>query len=207
MNSYNEAINSFGEIFKNSGIDLNSASSAIGGLVVGILILLLIAVIVALVAFIIFTVGRYKFYQKCGQPGWKALIPFYSKWTLVSDIAGLNWYWFLAAIASFIISIALKEPGETLVFVFNIAVLFADIAIAYNLAKKLNKGTAWIVLASIFPELMYTIAGFSSSTNYDASIPVSKDAFIRNNTSTVEPKTEVKSTPVEEVKEEEKEEN
>ena len=99
-------------------------------------------------------------YKKAGQPGWKSIIPFYNTYTLC-EMVGLNWYWFLLAIAPTIISV-LKI--ESLTYIGSFASIFANVMICYNMSKKLHKDTGWIVLAVLFNGFVLPIAGYSKTT-------------------------------------------
>lgn len=76
-------------------MDIESLILTLGGL--------LIVLGIFLLAWAIFyVIGLWKMFEKAGQPGWKAIVPYYNTWTLV-EIVGLNWYWFLVAMVSTII--------------------------------------------------------------------------------------------------------
>lgn len=131
-------------------------------------------IVVLLIAYLVFYfIGMWKLFQKAGQPGWKSIIPFYNTFTLV-EMVGLNWYWFLAAIAPTIISFL---GIEGLSFVGSLLQIFSNILICYNMAKKLHKDTGWVVLAVIFNGIVLPVAGYSKSLNWDKEAAVNPNAF------------------------------
>ena len=74
------------------------AGSIIAGL--GVLAILIVIILVPIV--IVYLVAKCKMYKKAGKNGWEAIVPFYSDW-VYSEIAGVEWWWFVALIASNII--------------------------------------------------------------------------------------------------------
>ena len=145
----NEVLNS-----SNSNGDVAAALAVLGVFFVFILIFALIAIIFKIIA-------RWIFFKKCGEEGWKAIIPFYTDFTLVS-ISGLNWWWFLILISGTILSsvnssfnvltnnnstsglVAVAAVVSILSFFASLAAIFARINQSYNIAKKFSKnGTAF----------------------------------------------------------------
>ena len=147
--------------------------AALTGLMAG-LGAFLIVIVLLLIAYCVFAIiGNWKLYVKAGQPGWKAIIPFYNTYTLV-EMVGLNWYWFLLAIAPTIISVL---GIDALSFVGSIASIFANVMICYNMSKKIHKDTGWIVLAVIFNGIVVPIAGYSKNITWDKDAVVTPNAF------------------------------
>lgn len=136
-------------------------------------------VIFFVVLLVVLLIGKWKFFKKAGQEGWKAIIPFYSDYVLACDIAGLKWWWFLILISQSILNLTDIDGG--IITLAACAEMFATANVAYNLSKKLNKSTGWIVLATLFNPLMIAIEGYSSNNNYDESIVVSENGFIDSN--------------------------
>lgn len=145
-------------------------------MLVGLGIFLVIFLIIFAAFAVVFIIGRWKFFKKAGKNGWEAIIPFYSDWVLV-EVAGLDWYWFLALIANAILSVlsSIIPLFGALSFLGYVAVILARVCIFFNLSKRLHKDTSWIVLGALFAPIMITIAGFSNSITYDATVPVTKN--------------------------------
>ena len=152
--------------------EMYSALAVLGGLLIVILL-------VALAVAVVLIIGKWKFYTKAGQAGWKAIIPFYSDYVLACDIAGLKWWWFLIYLVPTILSIIGIEGA--LITLGNIVQLVASANIAYNLSKKLNKSTGWVVATTLFSGLMLAIEGYSKANNFNASAVVTENGFIDAN--------------------------
>ncbi len=152
------------------------AAMIVGLGIFSIFLIFFLVIICGLV--VVLLIGKWKFYQKAGKNGWEAIIPFYSNWVLV-EIAGLDWYWFLALIAGSICNVLgyIIPAFNYLGLLANIAVILAHVCVFYNLSKKIHKDTAWIVLGVFFSGIMLAIAGFSKTITYDATVPVTKNGF------------------------------
>lgn len=159
----------------------NLFSGLLGGMSV-LLIILLIVLIALVVAMVI---ANWKMFKKAGKGGWECIVPVYSYWVL-TEIAGLEWWWFLLAIVDSIVSLLGLEDLDALA---NLVSLFASFNIYYNIARKFNKNKSTAVCAGIFSGIFILIFGFSKNEVYNANIPVSKngifgtpeDSFNNNN--------------------------
>ncbi len=147
--------------------------AALTGVLAGLGIFIVVIALLAIAYCVFAIIGNWKLYVKAGQPGWKSIIPFYSTYTLV-EMVGLKWYWFLLAIAPTIISLL---RISSLSFVGNIATIFANVMICYNMAKKVHKDTGWIVLAVIFNFIVVPLLGYSKNVTWDKDAVVTPNAF------------------------------
>lgn len=152
--------------------DLYATLAVLGGLLIVLLIVVLAVAVVLLI-------GKWKFYVKAGQSGWKAIIPFYTDYVLACDIAGLKWWWFLILLCPTILNLVGLEGG--LITLANLVQLFATANVAYNLSKKLNKSTGWVVATTLLTGLMIAIEGYSKANNFNASAVVTENGFIDAN--------------------------
>ena len=148
-----------------------------GAIIFGIIILLLFLplIIVSIIAY-------WKLFTKAGKPGWASIIPFYSNWVLM-EIAGLNWWWFLIAMATSIFSF-LEIDG--LIGIAGIASFIANFNCYYNISKKFNKDDTFSIFAGIFNFIFVLILGLSKKEIYDNNIVVSPNGIfgkINNNNS------------------------
>ena len=163
-------------------ITFNGISESLlgGGIAIGILIFILVLAFIIVVPFVVFELlGRYKLFKKMGKEGWEAIIPFYSSYTLC-EISGLDTYWFILMVAPTLISIGAQfvEALSIFSFIGNIAVILANVAVAYNLRIKFNKDNTWVVLAALFSGIIIPYMGFNSDQP-DMNAEVSKDAFFQ----------------------------
>ena len=156
-------------------------------------ILLALILIVGLIAFlVVFYIGLCKVYTKAGQEGWKSIIPYYNNWVLMVDICDMHAGYFIASIAiaivsgflSFISTLLLDlEVGYGITYVVDIfswiLVLVSygiNFATYYNLGKKFNKGTGWVILTFFFGFITIPILGFSKNEVF-TDVEVSKHSL------------------------------
>jgi signal peptidase I len=143
------------------------ASTGIFAVGMGMLLVFLLILIAFVVAYII---GLWKLFKKCGKDGWEAIVPFYNTYVLV-EIAGLNWWYFLIAIAGTIFS-SLGILGQ-------LASMAVNFFVFYNLAKKFKKEPfVWAIIGTLFSPVAVMVFGYASSFEYDASVEVSKNGPI-----------------------------
>ena len=150
-------------------------SSVIAGLFAALGIFAILILIIVIPIVIVFLVAKCKMYRKAGKKGWEAIVPFYSDW-IYTEIAGVEWWWFIALIASNIFSFTTNNGNQTISFNFTSVIgLFGAFVCNYNISKKLHKDVGFAVLMTIFPFVMVPIIGFSSSYSFDNSVKVTKN--------------------------------
>ena len=182
----------------NSGFEeLNEMFSSSDGTEVGLAFLgmfLIFFIVIALIAAAFNIVARWIFFKKCGEEGWKSLIPFYTDYTVIK-IAGLNWWWILILFAGSILS-GMKSSINTtaslndsaalsafasIVAIFSIfasiAALLARINYSYNITKRFEKNAGYAVLLVLFEPIMFLILGLSKNDKYNPSIEVSPNGI------------------------------
>lgn len=137
-------------------------------------ILLFIPFIIALV---IYFIGLWKLFQKCGYNGWEAIIPFYNSWILLK-ISGLNSWYYLLIMANIICSLS---GLEGLALIGNLASLVASFFMYYNISKKFHKDMFFTVLMFLFSGVMIPILGFGKNNVYDSNVVVSPNGPIGDN--------------------------
>lgn len=175
------------ELLNSSSASTDTALAALGFVVV-------FALIVCMFAVIFKVITRWVFFKKCGEEGWKSLIPFYTDYTLLK-ISGLNWWWILilyagTILSSFQSSINVLEELDSsvsygpivglisLLSLFaSFAALFARINQDYNIAKRFNKSGGYVVLLILFEPIMLLILGLSKNEEYDKTIEVSPNGL------------------------------
>lgn len=153
-------------------------------LLVSIILLIfgLFLILLGIGLLVFFYWGLWKVFTKAGQAGWKAIIPYYADWVLMKDVCGLHWGWFVAGIGTTVLSLLfslfesilfamLQSSVVTIVFsvlawVCSIVSLFIQVAWVYNLSKKFNKSTGWVVLTMFFGVITIPILGFSKKEEY-----------------------------------------
>ncbi len=148
------------------------------GIILGLGIGLILFLLFVLGIYGIFSIiGKWKMYEKAGVEGWRALIPFYSSWTLI-EITGLKWYWFLIYILPYVIGIL--GNGEKFASIAAILSRLALVGICYNLSKKFKKGDTWFILSIFFGEITIPLLGYISKDKYYNDEKVDENAFLQS---------------------------
>ena len=99
--------------------------------------------IVGIIVGVLLLIAAWKINQKAGEPGWKAIIPFYNMYTLVkiADGKGIKFLLFFIPVVGFVYEI-----------IFDI-----------RLAKAFGKGTGFILGLIFLPNIFSLILGFGSA--------------------------------------------
>lgn len=87
--------------------------------------------------------GLWKTFEKAGQPGWAAIIPFYNAWILVQISGKESWWFFL--------------------FFVPIANIIAPFVISIALAEKFGKGTGFGIGLALLGFIFYPLLGFGDA--------------------------------------------
>ncbi len=151
--------------------------SKLAAILGGVGIFFLLFFVIFMIAIIVVEViASWKFFQKCGKNGWEAIIPIYNSWIKV-ELAGLNWWWFLFLIFSFLVSVSGNDSYKVFV---GIVPLFGNFVCNYNLSKKFHQDTGFTILMTLFPWVMIPIMAFSEKYQYDNSVIVSKNGIFKD---------------------------
>lgn len=152
-------------------------------------LVILFVIIFAIALITLEIIGKWKLFKKANKPGWASIIPFYNSYVL-TEIAGLNWWFFLLLIANTLVSIlGIEKGGVTLIA--SGAIIIGNLCVFYNLGKKMHKDPITTgVLGIFFSYIMILILGFSSEYQYDENVEVSPNGIFgdNKNKTTNEPK-------------------
>ena len=143
------------------------------GLLAGAIFIVVFLVLIMIAWLVFYLIGMYKFFEKAGQEGWKGLIPFYNTYVMAVDMAGLKWYWFAISIGG-----SLLSTIPVIGVLFMLVGVFANVNIYYNLSKKLNKTTGWIVLTALFGSITLPLLGYMNNTTWNQSAAVDPDGLL-----------------------------
>lgn len=173
------------------------------GWVVGITLFLAILglYIFIIIAYSVFsTIARWIYFKKCGEAGWKSLIPVYGDLTLFKT-AGLSWWWIFFMYAAPLISgfVSFIEEIQTsylndvtysslTMILLNLVIIFASligmasavitrISLGINISKKFNKTAGTAVLYAFFPNIMSLVLGISKNSVYNKDAKVSPNGI------------------------------
>lgn len=156
----------------------NAASSApevggfLGGALAALAGFLLVIGLIALIVGIYVLIVNILLYKKCGQAGWKAIIPFYCNWVLFVDICKCHWIVFVAVLAG-----ALLSSVAVIGTILGLVTIFAYVCVNYNLAKKFGKDTGFAIGCMLLPVIFYSILAFSKNAVYNADAETKNVAF------------------------------
>lgn len=158
---------------------MDSVSIGIINAVIGASIgIILVAGLFVIAFYVVYVIALAKLFNKAGEAGWKAIIPFYNTFILIK-VAGLNWWYFLIAISGTIVSILKIDGLDVVCSLVSYVVYFF---IFYNLAKKMHQNhVTYGVLGMLFSTIIVMILGFSSNYSYDSSVDVSPNGPIGDN--------------------------
>lgn len=135
--------------------------------------------VISIICAVLSLIAMWKIFRKMGEPGWKALIPFYSDYTLYKHI-WKGFYGILIPVISVIGGLlfqgamvnsgfpdgqAAGPSGLTIALLLGAAVIFAvalvlSIIGMIKLAKAFGKGTGFAVGLILFPLIFTLILGF-----------------------------------------------
>lgn len=137
-------------------------NTAMAGLV-GVYFIFVIIIFVFLVCLLI---GRIALFRKCGEAGWKAIIPFYSDYVMDVKICGLHWAVYIAE--EFLTFNTYTWIIKTLILAMRY----------YNLGKKFHKDIVpTTIFGALFSSIVEMVYGLGSTYTYDANEKVGNLGF------------------------------
>ncbi|MEA4973790.1 MAG: DUF5684 domain-containing protein [Candidatus Metalachnospira sp.] len=95
---------------------------------------------------VLMIIGRWRMYEKAGEPGWAAIIPFYSEYVLFKIGWGTGWLFLIMLI-----------PIVNIVF---------GIMLAFKLARAYGMGSGFAIGIIFLPSIFFLILGFSDAKYY-----------------------------------------
>ena len=151
-------------------MNLNTGALAAFGFVA------IVALIFVIVWAVITIIGQWKLFEKCGEKGWKSIIPFYNDWTIV-EISGCKWWYFFFIISESIFSATIEnikvlESLSLISGILGIISIYVILCINYNIARKFHQGMGFAVGMTLVPFVFYLILGFSDKYKYDKNVKV-----------------------------------
>ena len=164
-------------------------SDALAALAGGAIAILVFILLLGIAFLVVYLVAAVKLYQKAGKPGWAAIIPYYNTYVL-TEIAGLNWWYFLIGIGGSILGFIISDESSAISNISYLTLGVFNFFAFYNIGKRFNKNPIlYGVLAIFFSPIMVMILGFSKSNVYDESIAVSPNGPIGDSTNTASSNT------------------
>ena len=108
----------------------------------------IVAILFYLALIVLMIAAQWKIFEKAGQPGWAAIVPFYNTYVLIVEVCKQPpiWFWL------------------TLVPCANIvALLFIVFVLPFKLAEKFGKDTGFAVGLLLLGIVFYPILAFGSA--------------------------------------------
>lgn len=160
------------------------------GVAMGIVaVIMLFALLISLIFVVITVIAEWKLFEKAGEPGWSAIIPFYNTLQMSKIATGNSQIGIVIIISSVVYSFfsgitnvinALAEYGENpLSFLALLAIPISLIGVVvslitavaggylhYTFAKSYGQSTAMCVLAIFFFPIIMLILAFDKNTHY-----------------------------------------
>lgn len=135
-------------MYSSSYVD-TSASAAAGGIIGAIFAILGIVLLIAVAIAVLQIIGTWKILTKAKQPGWGALIPFYSQY-LLCKISGVNPWWILIVVLSPILNIIPIVGSIASMAVSIYFLILLNVSLARSFGKEDSFAVGLILLAPIF---------------------------------------------------------
>lgn len=142
-----------------------SLTALIASLAIGFFLIVLAIVIAILV---IIVISNWKILTKANEEGWKALIPFYNKWTLC-EVVGLSPYWVIELLVVQALYLFIDQVLEgsfivtSLSWLVSINSLYFNVVYSLSLAKSFGKDKSFGILTVFFPVITLPMLAFGKS--------------------------------------------
>ena len=138
-------------------MDVNNLAILLAGGIMAIFLL-----IVAVAAYFISSLGFMKMFQKAGEAGWKAYIPFYNDYIKYKFSWNTKIFWITIALD--VVYGITSSIDFWLMSIISLAAIIASLVLIVKLnikiAKSFGKGAGWGLLLCIFPFIVSLILGF-----------------------------------------------
>lgn len=184
----------FGSVCDPNSYNYNPDSCGYGALLTFLMGIIGILLVLTIIAATVKIISRWIFFKKCGEAGWKALIPVYEELTLLK-VTGMNWWWIFIIYAATIIS-SVSSSLSSLNTSYNstgiaflslcisiiglaasVFALLTRIGMAINITKRFHKSGGFAVLIVFFEPIMFFILGLSKSEVYDKEVKVPQNGI------------------------------
>lgn len=142
--------------------------------------------IIVLVFIVYFCLGKYYFYEKIGEDGWKGLIPVYSSWVYFNK-AKVNPWLSVIFISSFMIFSLLTLCCTDSDMLVGICTFFQTVSLIfyiliswkvnYFISRKFKKSYLTAFSLTILPILAFPIIGLSEDYKWSRFTRVKNDIF------------------------------
>lgn len=163
-----------------------SAETGVGIFVMVMLAIYGIVMLVALAFGIVSIIAYWKLFEKAGEPGWKAIIPYYNTFKLAQIATGSNLVgWILIGLSAVYlvltvvmqVAMAFFDSDDSafmlIMILFYLLAMMFSLGVAglsgythFMLGKSFGKPTVWNVLMIFFSPFLIIAMGFDKNLTY-----------------------------------------
>lgn len=135
--------------------------------------------LISIISSILVIVGTYKIFEKAGDEGWKAIIPFYNSYTQYKLTWNTKMFWIcllaeMVAVPSALIFAGCAKAGIPYAVIISGIIMIASVAIVVTLHAKessklahaFGKGTGFAVGLFFLQPIFKMILGFDNNMSY-----------------------------------------
>ena len=152
----------------------SSDEAASVGVLMFIILMFVLVVLIYATRIIFYVIGHWKLFEKAGEDGWKALIPFYNLYTKLK-IIGINVWWTLIAGMIWLFTLIncifdfSDLPIPLTIILMTLTLFMYAISIYYNIilsvstARSYGKSTGWAVGMFLFRYIFPFALGVSKA--------------------------------------------
>lgn len=155
--------------------------------------------LLSLAIIVISYIGMWKCFEKAGEKGWKAIIPFYN-YAILYKISGMSPYWAILNLSTWICELARDLYGNyagvamsysshlsvglilyLVAFGLSIFELVISILMIINFCHSFNKGGGYIAGMFFVSPIFYMIIGFGDAKYIGPKGVKSEEEVVNNN--------------------------
>ncbi|MFW5659158.1 MAG: DUF5684 domain-containing protein [Bacteroidota bacterium] len=136
-------------------------------LIIGIVTLALVVVMIA---------GLWKVFQKAGQPGWAAIVPFYNLYILVKVAKKPVSYFILLMVLSLAGNVFNDPDMLWLIGIISLANLVVSGIVMVSLAQQFGKSAGYGIGLLLLPFIFLPMLGFGDAEYLDAETGMELEA-------------------------------
>lgn len=123
-------------------------------------------IILFVIIFVLHIVGVWNVFKKAGEPGWKAIIPFYNTYVLYKISWSPMWFWITllgGCVSGALASFATVTVCVVLAAIIGLFVFVVRFVMVFKLCVSFGWGVGRYILMLLFPTIMFMVMGFDKS--------------------------------------------
>lgn len=146
---------------------------------------IIIGIILSLIMYVLIAIGLWKMFEKAGEPGWKAVIPFYNFYVLFKLSWTPLWFWVSLGGSIFTFVFSILRVGAALVSVFVVFVILVFIATLlinciamYKVSLAYGKPPIYTIGLIFLPYVFLMLIGLGKDKyKYSSGVPDAAKKF------------------------------